>query len=337
MWADWLHHPYCLGGPECFKVGDKIRGGPTCGRIGYIIHAVSGGAKCFKAGDKNNRRAHMWADWLHHPCCLGGPHCFRAGNKIRRGPTCGRIGYITLAVSGVPNFLGRGTKSEVGPCCLGGPQRSKAGDNVISGPACEQIGYINPPVSGIPQLESGGQNEKWAHMREVWLHHPCYLRDPHYLRVGDKIGASSSVQSRGQRHKWARMWADWLHHPYCLGGPQRSKAGGKIRCEPTCGQIGCITLAVSRVPKASKRGTKSEQGPHVGRLAASPLLSRGSPLLQSGGQNQNRAHMREVWWLHHSCCLGGPQRFKAGDKIRIGPTCGRIGYITPAVSGVPNA
>ena len=48
-------------------------------------------------------------------------------------------------------------------------------------------------------------------------------------------------------------------------------------------------------------------GPLVGKMATSPLPSRGSPLLQSGGQNQK--------W----------------------PTCGQNGYVTPAVSGIPTA
>ena len=48
-------------------------------------------------------------------------------------------------------------------------------------------------------------------------------------------------------------------------------------------------------------------GPLVGKMATSTLPSRGSPPLQSGGQNQK--------W----------------------PTCGQNGYVTPAVSGIPKA
>ena len=32
-WADWLHNPYRLGGPQHFKVGDKIRSGPHMGGL----------------------------------------------------------------------------------------------------------------------------------------------------------------------------------------------------------------------------------------------------------------------------------------------------------------
>ena len=48
-------------------------------------------------------------------------------------------------------------------------------------------------------------------------------------------------------------------------------------------------------------------GPLVGKVATETLPSRGSPPLQSGGQNQK--------W----------------------PTCGQGGYATPSVSGIPSA
>ena len=205
-------------------------------------------------------------------------------------------------------------------------------------------GLATSPVlsPGSPTLMSGGQNQKWAHMREV-----CCVGGPQRfkagggggirggptcgqigcitpavsgvpnvlgretkLQVGPYVTTSSmlsrgspTLQSRGQRHKWARMWSDWLHHPGCLGGSQRSKPPDKIRCVPTCGQTGCTTAAVSE-----------------------------SPLLQSREQNMKRVHM---WadWLHHPCCLWGPKCFGPGDKITSGPVCD---YIIHAVSGVPN-
>ena len=84
----------------------------------------------------------------------------------------------------------------------------------------------------------------------------------------------------------------------------------------------------------------------MGKVATSPLPPRGSPPLQSGGQNQKwringqggyvtpaasgiptastRGAKFEVAhtcarWLHHPCRLGEPHRFKAGGKIRVGP------------------
>ena len=117
---------------------------------------------------------------------------------------------------------------------------------------------------------------------------------------------SPPLQSRGQNQKW-----------------------------PQSGQIGYLTPAVSGIPTASERGAKSEvahkwanwlphpcrieephrfraggkirSGPQVGKLATSPLPCQGARPLQSGGQNQK--------W----------------------PTSGQIGYLTPAVSGIPTA
>ena len=82
-------------------------------------------------GGTKSEVAHKWGDWLDHPCRPGGPQCLRAGNKIRSGsqmgrlsrsphpsmgsptpqsggqnqmwPINGQIGYVTPAVSGVPN------------------------------------------------------------------------------------------------------------------------------------------------------------------------------------------------------------------------------------------
>ena len=68
------------------------------------------------------------------------------------------------------------------------------------------------------------------------------------IPIASKRGAKSEVA-----HKWAR----WLHQPCRLGDPHRFKAGGKIR-----------------------------SGPYMGKVATSPLPPRGSPPLQSGGQNQ---------------------------------------------------
>ena len=90
------------------------------------------------------------------------------------------------------------------------------------------------------------------------------------------VSGIPTAAERGAKSEVAHLWARWLHHPCRLGDPLRFKAGGKIR-----------------------------SGPLVGKVATSPLPPRGSPPLQSGGQNQK--------W----------------------PTCGQSGYVTPAISGIP--
>ena len=88
----------------------------------------------------------------------------------------------------------------------------------------------------------------------------------------------------------------------------------------------------------------------MGKVATSPLPPRGSPPLQSGGQNQKwpingqggyitpaasgipiasergggggaKLEVAHKWarGLHHPCRLGDPLRFTAGGKIRSGP------------------
>ena len=87
-----------------------------------------------------------------------------------------------------------------------------------------------------------------------------------------------TASERGAKSEVAHKWAKWLPHPCRIGDPHRFRAGGKIR-----------------------------SGPQVGKVATSPLPYRGSPPLQSGGQNQK--------W----------------------PTSGQSGYLTPAVWGIPTA
>ena len=86
------------------------------------------------------------------------------------------------------------------------------------------------------------------------------------------------------------------------------RAGGKIRSGQQVGK-GATSPLPSRgsPPLQSGGGGGIRSGPQVGKMATSPLPSRGSPPLQSGGQNQK--------W----------------------PTSGRNGYLTPAVSGIPAA
>ena len=401
-WAKWLPHPCRIGDPRRCRAGDKIRSGPkvgelatsplpyrgspplqsggqnqkwpTSGQSGYLTPAVSGIPAASERGAKSEV-AHKWAKWLPHPCRIGDPRRFRAGGKIRSGPqggklatsplpyrgspplqsgkqnqkwpTSGQSGYLTPAVSGIPATAERGAKSEVAhkwanwlphPCSIGDPRRCRAGGKIRSGPQVGKVATSPLPYRGSPPLHSGGQNQKW----------------PTSGQIGYAGGAKSEVA-----HKWAK----WLPHPCRIGDPRRFRAGGKIR-----------------------------SGPQVGKVATSPLPYRGSPPLQSGGQNQKwptsgqsgyltpavsgipataereaKSEVAHKWanWLPHPCCIGDPRRCRAGGKIRSGPqvgklatsplpyrgspplhsggqnqkwpTRGQIGYLTPAVSGIPAA
>ena len=372
-WAKWLRHPGRLGDPHHFRAGGKIRSGPlvgkvatsplpsrgspllhsggqkqkwpTCGQSGYVTPAVSGIPTASERGAKSEV-AHLWAKWLRHPCRLGDPHCCTAGGKIRNGPQVGKVATSPLAVSGIPAASKRGAKSEV---------------------AHKWAKWLHHPCrSGIPTASERGAKSEVAHLWAKWLRHPCRLGDPHRFRAGGKIRSGPQVgkvatsplpsrgspplQSGGQNHKWptsgqsgyitpavsgipaasergaksevAHKWAKWLRHPCRLGDPHRFRAGGKIR-----------------------------SGPQVGKVATSPRPSRGSPPLQSGGQNQKwptcgqsgyitpavsgiptaaqrgaEAEVAHLWakWLHHPCRLGDPHRCRAGGKIINGPQAGKV-------------
>ena len=75
---------------------------------------------------------------------------------------------------------------------------------------------------------------------------------------------------------------------------------------------GYITLAAWGVPNASERG-KESQVAHMW-VATQPLPLGGSPKLQSRRQNKK--------WPTSG--LGGPKRFKAGERITSGPHVGRV-------------
>ena len=100
-WAGWLHHPCCLGDPHRFKVGGKIRSGPYMGKVA-TSPLPPRGSPPLQRGGQNQKSAHQWARWLHHPCRLGDPHRFRAGGNIRSGPYMGRVATSPLPPRGSP-------------------------------------------------------------------------------------------------------------------------------------------------------------------------------------------------------------------------------------------
>ena len=247
----------------------------------------------------------------------------------------------------------------------GSPPLQSGGQNQ-NWPASGQGGYITPAASGVPSASQRGAESEVAHKWARWLHNPCRLGGPHRFRAGGTIRSGPQVgkvapeplpprgspplQSGGQNQNWpasgqggyitpaasgvpsasqrgaesevAHKWARWLHNPCRLGGPHRFRAGGTIR-----------------------------SGPQVGKVAPEPLPPRGSPPLQSGGQNQNwpasgqggyitptasgvptasergaESEVAHKWarWLQNPCRLGGPHRFRAGGRIRRGPQLGKV-------------
>ena len=247
------------------------------GQSGYVNPAVSGFPTAAQRGVKSEL-AHLWARRLRQLSRLGDPHRCTAGGEIRGEPLVGKA-----LTSPLP--------ARVSPPLHGGGQNQKW-------PTCGQSGYVTRAVSGIPTTSERGAKSEVAHLWARWLRHPCRLRDPHRFRAGGKIRSgplvckvatsplppqgSPPLQSGGRNQKWptcgqggyvtpaalgiptalergaksevAHLWTKWLRHPCPLGDPHQFRAGGKIR-----------------------------SGPLVGKVATSPLPSRGSPPLQSGG------------------------------------------------------
>ena len=203
----------------------------------------------------------------------------------------------------------------------GSPPLQSGGQNQ-KWPTSGQNGYLTTAVSGIPTTSERGAKSQVAYKWAKWLPHPCRIGDPHRFRAGSKITSGPQV---------GKMATSPL--PYRGSPPLQS--GGQNQKWPTSGQNGYLTPAISGIPTASERGAKSQvahkwakwlphpcrigdphrlraggkisSSPQVGKMATSPLPYRGSPPLQSGGQNQK--------W----------------------PTSGQSGYLTPAVSGIPTA
>ena len=372
-WANWLPHPCRNGEPHRCRAGGKIRSGPqvgkvatsplpyrgapplqsggqnqkwpTSGRRGCLTPAVSGSPTIAEQGAKSEV-AHKWAKWLPHPCRIGDPHRCGAGGKIRSGPQVGKLATSPLPYRGAPPLQSRGQNQKW--------------------PTSGQSGYLTPAVSGIPTAAERGAKSAVAHKWANWLPHPCRIGEPHHCKAGDKTRSGPQVgklatsplpyrgapplQSGGQNQKWptsgqsgyltlavsgspttaergakpevAHKWANWLPHPCRIGEPHHCRAGGKTR-----------------------------SGPQVGKLATSPLPYRGSPPLQSGGQNQKwatsgrsgyltlavsgsfttaergaKSEVAHKWanWLPHPCRIGEPHHCRAGGKIRSGPQVGKV-------------
>ena len=301
LWAKWLRHPCRLGDPHRFRAGGQNQKWPTCGQSGYVTPAVSGIPTASERGAKSEV-AHLWAKWLHHPCRLGNPHRFRAEGEIRSGHLVGKVATSLLPSRASPPLQSGGGKEKW--------------------PTIWQSGYVTPAVSGIPTASERGAKSEVAHKWGKWLRHPCHLGDPHRFTAGGKIRSGPQVgkvatstlpsrgspplQSGGQNQKWPTSWQSGYVTPAVSGIPTTSERGQNQKW-PTNGQSGYVTPPVSGIPTASERGGKIRSGPLVGKVAMSPLPSRGSPPLRSRGGNQK--------W----------------------PPGGESGYVTLAVSGIPTA
>ena len=112
-------------------------------------------------------------------------------------PTCGPIGYKTLAASGVPNALKRGENQKCPQNCagwplnpnrLGGPKRFEARDKITASPQVGHLATQPLPLEGVPNtLKPGTKLEvarKWARC----LNNKCRMGGPQRFTAGDVVG-----------------------------------------------------------------------------------------------------------------------------------------------------
>ena len=194
-----------------------------------------------------------------------------------------------------------------------------------------------------------------AHMRADWLHHPLPSRGPpsphstgvggintcthvgrlatsplQYRRVarlesgGQNQLCSPTLQSEGQNQQRPTCGQIRFSSSLPSRGFPMLHSGVQNQQWPACGQMGYITLAVRGVPNTSQRGGKLV----VAYMWADSLHHHchlpygGFRTVHSGGQNQQWPTCMQIGY--HLWHLGGPQCFKAGDKISNGPHEGRL-------------
>ena len=354
-WANWLPHPCRIGDPHRCRAGGKIRSGPQVGKLATSPLPYRG-APVLQSGGKI-RSGPQVGKVATSPLPYRGAPPLQSGGQNQKWPTSGRSGYLTPAVSGSPTASERGAKSEVAhkwakwlphPCRIGEPHRCRAGGKIRSGPQVGKLATSPLPYRGSPPLQSGGQNQKWPTSGQIGYLTPAVPGIPTAAEGGQNqkwptsgqsgyltpaVSGSPTASERGAKSEVAHKWAKWLPHPCRIGEPHRCRAGGRIR-----------------------------SGPQVGKVATSPLPYRGSPPLQSGGQNQKwptsgqsgyltpavsgiptasergaKSEVAHKWakWLPHPCRIGEPHRCRAGGRIRSGPQVGKVATSPLPYRGAP--
>ena len=319
--------PLRFGDPHRCKAGGKIRSGPVVGKVA-TSPVPSRRSPLLQSGGDIQKWPTCGQCGYVTPASRGSPPLQRGGQN-QKWHTCGQCGYVTPAVSGIPTAAERGAKSEVAhmwtmwlrhPCRLGDSHCFRAGGEIQKWPTCGQSGYVTPAFRGSPPLQSGGAKSEVAHLWAMWLRHHCRLGDPHCFKAGGKIRSgplvgnvatsplpsrrSPLLQSGGDIQKWPTCGQCGYVTPASRGSPPLHR-GGQNQKWPTCGQFGYVSPTVSGIPTAAERGGKMGSGPLVDNVATSPLPSRGSPLLQSGGGNSEVAHFWAMW-LRYPCVSGIP-------------------------------
>ena len=171
------------------------------------------------------------------------------------------------------------------PCRLGGPQWSAQGQKseMPMWSPCGQSGYITPTVLGVPNAQRRDRNYKWQ-------------SGPHVCKVALaplQSWRSPTLSTGTANQKWlcGPRVVKVATVPLSSWGSTTLSRGTKIRNGYVAhrGQSGYITPAILGVPNA-QRGDENQKwlsGPHVDKVATSPLPSWGSTTFTAGTKIRN--------------------------------------------------
>ena len=348
-WAEVLHQPYDLGGPQTRGQSQRW---PTSGRRCYISPAFSGGP--LQKG-RQTKVAHKRAECYISPTFSGGP---QTRGQSQRWPTSGRKCYVIPAISGVPK---QGDKVTTGPQVGGSATsalQSRGSPNKgTKSKVAHKWAEVLRQRYDLGGTQKRRQSQRWAKSVRKCYVTPAFWSGP--LRKGTQTKVAHKraevlhlpydPPNKGTKSKVAHKWAEVLHHPCVLGGPQTR---GRNQRWPTSGRKCYISPTISGV---AEQGDKVKGGPQVGGSATPPVRSRVVPYTRGSKQK---------WPTKERKCYVSPTIWgvpKKGDKVKSGPqvggsatsplrsrafpygrgrkqkwpTKGRKCYIIPTFSGVP--
>ena len=184
-----------------------------------------------------------------------------------------------------------------------------------------------PAIYGVRNASERGIKSGVAHKCVDWPHDPCCLWGSPPLHSGgqnQKLSTTAGIghitnavwgvldaSQQGTKSEMPHKWADCLHNHCLLGSSQRFKAGDEIKSGPQVDWL--YDTYRPRGPRALQRRGQNREGE-----AGFHLRGGGS------GRTPPPPKKAQLTGPHISRHPGGPQRFRAGDKIKIGLQAGRL-------------
>ena len=204
------------------------------------------------------------------------------------------------------------------PCHMGGSQCFKAGDKMNTGPQMGQLATTPLPYGG-----SSTRKEMSIGLQVGSLGMPIL-----------PVEGSLTLHSRGENHEGARGGWIGVVTPTIWGGPHRFTAGMKISSGPQVGQYAASPLPSGRSPTLQS-GRQNQQWATPGRIG---YVTAAVSAVSNSSQRETKLAVAHMWagWPHEAYHLGGPQRFRVGNKMGRGPQVRGIEYI-PLLFEVPES